>query len=311
MSKLQNALSDYLAIRRQLGFKLRAEGHFLPKFIQYLEQKGASFITRDLALRWAMQPKNVLPAWWAKRLCMVRHFAQYVSVLDKRTQIPPQGLLPHRYRRRSPYIYCDEQIKQLIEAAKQLATPNGLRPHTYYTLFGLIAVTGMRMRESIRLKCADIDFKNGLLTITNTKFGKSRLVPIHPSTQHVLEQYEYIRDQIYPNPLDPNFFISDQGIQLTADIVRYTFVKLSRQIGLRSISDSYGPRLHDFRHTFAVRTILNWYRSGLDVERQILRLATYLGHTHVSNTYWYLSAIPELMQLAALRLEQTQGGILS
>ena len=304
MSILQKALNDYLAIRRQLGFKLRDEGYLLPRFIQYLKQKGASFITRDLALRWAMQPKDVLPSWWAKRLCMVRRFSQYVSALDKRTQIPPQGLLPHRYRRRSPYIYCDEQITQLIESAKQLSTPKDLRPHTYSALFGLIAVTGMRMSESIRLKCEDVDFKDGLLTINDTKFGKSRLVPIHPSTQHALKQYECIRNQIYPNPLDRNFFISNQGIRLTGDIVRYTFVKLSRQIGLRRVSDSHGPRLHDFRHTFAVRTIMNWYRSGLDVERQIPKLATYLGHTHVSDTYWYLSAIPELMQLAALRLEQ-------
>ena len=160
------------------------------------------------------------------------------------------------------------------------------------------------MRESIRLKCEDVDFENGVLTIKDTKFGKSRLVPIHPSTQCALEQYESKRNQMYPNPIDPNFFISDRATRLTGCIVRYTFVKLSRQIGLRAASDSHGPRLHDFRHTFSVRTILNWYRSGVDVERQIPKLATYLGHTHVSDTYWYLSAVPELMQLAAMRLEQ-------
>ena len=303
MSELQTALKDYLTIRRQLGFKLRDEESLLPKFILFIAQQGASFITRDLALSWAMQPKNVLPTWWAKRLSMVRGFAQYLSAWDTRTEIPPQGLLPYRYRRRSPYIYRNEQIKQLTEAAQQLPSLIGLRPYTYSTLFGLIAVTGIRMRESIRLKCEDVDFKNGILTINDTKFGKSRLVPIHPSTQRVLEQYECQRNQIYPNPLDPNFFLSDQAGRLTGWIVRYTFVKLSRQIGLRAISDSYGPRLHDFRHTFAVRTILNWYRSGIDVERQIPKLATYLGHAHVSDTYWYLSAVPELMQLAAMRLE--------
>jgi integrase len=223
--------------------------------------------------------------------------------VDTRTEIPPQGLLPYRYRRKSPYIYRDEQIKQLIEAAQQLPSLIGLRPYTYSTLFGLIAVTGMRIRESIRLKCEDVDFKNGILTINDTKFGKSRLVPIHASTQRALEQYECQRNQIYPNPIDPNFFISDQGTRLTYWIVRHTFVKLSRQIGLRAVFDSFGPRLHDFRHTFAARTILNWYRSGVDVERQIPKLATYLGHTHVSDTYWYLSAVPELMQLAAKRLE--------
>lgn len=303
MSKLRPALNDYLMIRRQLGFKLRDEGSLLPKFILFIEQHGASFITRDLALRWAMQPKDALPAWWAKRLSMVRCFAQYLSGVDTRTEVPPQGLLPYHYRRRSPYIYRKDQIEQLIEAAKQLPSVIGLRPYTYSALFGLIAVTGMRMSEPIRLKCEDVDFETGVLTINDTKFGKSRLVPIHPSTQRALEHYECQRNQIYPNPIDPNFFISDQGTRLTYWIVRHTFVKLSRQIGLRAVSDSFGPRLHDFRHTFAVRTILNWYRSGVDVERQIPKLATYLGHTHVSDTYWYLSAVPELMQLAAKRLE--------
>ena len=303
MSELQTALKDYLAIRRQLGFKLCDEESLLTKFIMFIEQQDASFITRDLALSWAMQPKNVLPAWWAKRLSMVRGFAQYLSAGDTRTEIPPQGLLPYRYRRRLPYIYRDEEIRQLIEAAQQLPSLIGLRRYTYSTLFGLIAVTGMRMRESIRLKCEDVDLKNGILTINDTKFGKSRLVPIHGSTQRALERYECQRNQIYPNPIDPSFFLSDQGGRLTYWIVRHTFVKLSRQIGLRANSDSFGPRLHDFRHTFAVRTILNWYRSGIDVERQIPMLATYLGHTHVSDTYWYLSAVPELMQLAAKRLE--------
>lgn len=260
MSKLQTALKKYLAVRRQLGFKLREEGSLLPKFIHFVEQEGASFVTRDLALRWAMQPTNVLPAWWAARLRMVRHFAQYLRAADPRTEVPPHGLL---------------------------------------------AATGMRLRESINLHIKDVDLKNGILTIYKTKFGKSRLVPIHPSTQRVLQQYEYQRDRIYPNPRDPNFFISDLGTKLTGDIVRWTFVKLSRRIGLRGSFDSHGPRLHDFRHGFAVRTILNWYRAGVDVERHILKLATYLGHTHVNDTYWYLSAVPELMQLAAMRLDQT------
>jgi integrase len=303
MTQLRTALKDYLMIRRQLGYKLYDEGRLLPKFILFIEQQGVSFITSDLALRWAMQPKNALPSWWAQRLSMVRGFAQYLSAGDPRTEIPPQGLLPYSYRRKQPYIYQNEQIKRLVDAAQELPSVVGLRPYTYSTLFGLIAVTGMRTSESIRLKCEDVDLKNGILTIHNTKFGKSRLVPIHPSSQRVLEQYEHQRNQIYPNPIDPNFFISDQGTRLTCWIVRHTFIKLSRQIGLRAVSDSFGPRLHDFRHTFAVRTILNWYRSGVDVEQQIPKLATYLGHTHVSDTYWYLSGVPELMQLAAKRLE--------
>ena len=302
MSELQTALRDYLAVRRQLGFRLRDEEGLLAKFILFVEQREASFVTRDLALSWAMQPRNALPAWWAKRLSMVRGFTQYLRTVDIRTEIPPQGLLPHRYQRTPPYIYHDEQIRQLIKSAQQLPSSIDLRPYTYSALLGLIAVTGVRMRESIRLKCEDVDLRKGILTIKDTKFGKSRLVPIHRSTQRALKQYERKRIKIYPDPMDPSFFLSDQGGRLTGWIVRHTFVKLSRQIGLRSASDSHGPRLHDLRHTFAVRTILNWYRSGIDVERQIPRLATYLGHTHVSDTYWYLSAVPELMQLAALRL---------
>jgi integrase/recombinase XerD len=303
MSKLRTALGDYLSLRRQLGFKLCDEGIFLPKFILFVEQEGASFITTELALRWAMQPKNTLPAWWAKRLRMVRRFTQYLCTVDPRTEIPPQGLLPHSYRRRAPYIYREEEIRKLIEAAKQLSSPIGLRPYTYSTLFGLLAVTGMRVCESIHLLWKDVDLKQGILTIHQTKFGKSRLVPIHSSTRRILRQYECRRNQLCPSPHDPSFFISDRGTRLTCWIVRHTFVKLSRQIGLRGPFDSHGPRLHDFRHSFAVRTILNWYRAGVDVERQILRLATYLGHTHVNDTYWYLSAVPELMQQVAMRLD--------
>jgi len=308
MSGLGTALEDYLRLRRQLGFKLYSEGVCLPKFVLFVEQEGASFVTRDLAVRWAMQPKGTLPAWWAVRLRMVRRFAQYLSTVDPRTEIPPKGLLPHRYRRRSPYIYSEEEIMKLIGAAKQLPSATGLRPYTYSTLFGLLAVTGMRVRESIQLLCEDADLKNGILTIHQTKFGKSRLVPIHSSTQRILQQYEYRRNRLCPNPRMRNFFISDRGTQLTYWIVRQTFVKLSHQIGLRAPFNSLGPRLHDFRHSFAVRTMLNWYRTGTEVERQIPKLATYLGHTHVTDTYWYLSAVPELMQQVTMRLDHSEGG---
>jgi integrase len=310
MSELQTALQEYLSIRRQLGFKLRDEGTIFPTFVLFVEQEGASFITRDLALRWAMQPEDVLPAWWARRLSMVRLFAKYQSAADPRTEIPPQGLLPYYYHRKTPYIYKDEEIKRLLEAAKQLPSKIGLRPYTYYTLFGLLAVTGMRMKESINLQCKDVDLTQGILTIVQTKFGKSRLVPLHPSAQRALQQYECQRDRSCPPPRDTNFFVSDYGTRLTGCNVRHTFVKLSRQTGLRRAHASHGPRLHDLRHAFAVRTILNWYREDIDVERQLPKLATYLGHTHVNDTYWYLSAVPELMQLAIKRMEKAEGGTL-
>ncbi len=198
----------------------------------------------------------------------------------------------------------------MLEAAKQLPSKIGLRPYTYYTLFGLLAVTGMRMSESVSLQCKDVDLTQGILTIVQTKFGKSRLLPIHPSAQRALKQYECRRDRICPNPQDPNFFLSESGSRLTGGNVRHTFVKLSRQIGLRGPHASHGPRLHDLRHAFAVRTILNWYREDIDVQRQLPKLATYLGHTHVHDTYWYLSAVPELMQLAIIRMEKAERGTL-
>ncbi|MCP4752141.1 MAG: tyrosine-type recombinase/integrase [Proteobacteria bacterium] len=308
MNELCRALEEYLAIRRQLGFKLSGEGHFLPQFIRFLEREGAAFVTRDLALSWATQPQNTLPAWWAERLRMVRRFAQYLSTVDPRTEIPPAGLLPYRYHRKSPYIYSDEEIAQLIDAAQKLPSAVGLRPRTYSTLFGLLAVTGMRIREPIHLDRGDVDLARGMLTIHQTKFGKSRLVAIHPSTRGILQVYEKRRNRIFPNPYDGSFFISDKGIRLTDDSVRWTFVKLSRQIGLRCPGDSHGPRLHDFRHRFAVHTLLNWYRTGANIEQQMPKLAAYLGHTHVNDTYWYLSAVPELTELATMRLRETKGG---
>jgi integrase len=240
---------------------------------------------------------------------MVRRFAQYQNAADPRTEVPPPGLLPHRYQRKAPHIYSDEEIRQLMEAAKELPSENRLRPHTYSTLFGLLAVTGMRMNECISLQCKDVDLTQGILTIVQTKFGKSRLLPLHPSTQRALQQYEYRRKQVCPNPRYPNFFLSDSGSRLTGFTVRYTFVKISRQIGLRGPLDNHGPRVHDYRHAFAVRTLLNWYRNGADAEREMPKLATYLGHTHVNDTYWYLSAIPELMHMAMKRMENLEGGL--
>ncbi len=310
MSELDTALQEYLTLRRQLGFKLRDEGAVLPEFVLFLQREGASFITRDLALRWAMQPDKALPAWWARRLSMVRRFAQYQRAADPRTEVPPQGLLPHRYHRKAPHIYRDEEINQLTEAATTLPSEKGLRPHTYSALFGLLAVTGMRMNEALSLRCTDVDLTQGMLTVVQTKFGKSRLLPLHPSTQYALQQYECRRNRICPNPQDPNFFVSEYGARLNDSIVRRTFLTISRQIGLRGPLDNHGPRLHDFRHSFAVRTLVNWYREGADVERELPTLATYLGHTHVSDTYWYLSSIPELMHLAMTRMEYSEGGTL-
>lgn len=306
MSELRAALEDYLAVRRGLGFKLRLPGSWLQDFVSFAEQEGSHFITTKLALRWAQKTTNAQPAQWANRLGMVRQFAQYRSATDPRTEIPPQGLLPHRYRRKAPYIYRDEEIRTLIDAAKQLPSSSGLRPWTFSTLFGLIAVTGTRVGEPIALNREDVDLSRGDIFIHQTKFGKSRLVPVHPSTQKVLQEYARRRDAIYPCPKTPSFFLSERGTRLTDGMVRWTFVKISHQIGLRGPTDRRGPRLQDLRHTFTVRTIMRWYRAGLDVEQHLPELSTYLGHAHVAGTYWYLSATPELLQLVAKRQQHTK-----
>lgn len=303
MSTLKQAVDEYLCLRRSLGFKLRDEGCVLPGFARFIEQQGAAFVTVDLAVQWAVQPDGVLPAYHARRLGMVRLFTQHHAAADPRTEIPPAGLLPCRYRRSRPYIYRSEQILELLEAAKRLQSPNGLRALTYSTMFGLLAVTGMRMRESTVLDRHDVDLEHGEFTIRETKFGKSRLVPVHESTRQKLEHYSAVCTRLFPRPVTDAFFLSDRGTRLTPCTVRWTFVRLSRLIGLRGPHDSHGPRLHDLRHSFAVRTLLQWYRSGQDVNQRLPELATYLGHAHVNDTYWYLTAAPELLQLAARRLD--------
>lgn len=310
MNGLRKNLEEYLSIRRKLGFKLQGAGKLLHDFVLFTEKEGVSYITAELAMRWATQPIDCQSVWSAARLGIVRGFARYQSVIDLRTEVPSQELLPYRYHRRPPYIYSNDEVKRLIKAAQQLPSPLGLRAATYSAVFGLIAVTGMRISEPIGFNRKDVDLINGILTVYQAKFGKSRLLPIDPSTQKALKQYERLRSRIFPKPRTESFFISEQGTRLTHWTVRSTFVKLSHQIGLRGPHDSYGPRLHDFRHSFATKTLLAWYRRGVNVDRHMPELSTYLGHAHVSDTYWYLSAVPELMQLAAMRFEQTKKGIL-
>ena len=307
MSKLRAALEEYLALRRSLGFALCYHGRALHNFVSFLEQQGLSCITTESALRWAKQPVGAQPPHWAFRLGMVRNFAQYRSATDPRTEVPPQGLLPYHYRRQPPYIYSDREIVQLLRAAKRLPSRRGLRPETYSTLLGLLAVTGLRISEALALNRDDVDLTEDVLTIRQTKCRKARLVPIHPTTRRRLREYARKRDQVYPHPNTPSFLLSDQVTRLTQCAVRWVFVRMSRQIGLRGPLDSRGPRLHDLRHRFAVRTLLGWYRAGVDVEQHLPELATYLGHAHVTDTYWYLTGTPELLRLAALRLDQPKG----
>jgi integrase/recombinase XerD len=287
MSPLQTALDEYLAGRRALGHKLRLSGRLLQRFVEFADNTGVISITTELALEWATKPTDAQPAQWANRLGMVRRFAKYCRAIDPRTVVPPPDLLPHRYRRPAPYVYRADEITQLLEAATRLPTVTGLRPHTYATLFGLYVATGMRCNEPLQLDRDQVDLVDGVLTICGTKFGKSRYVPIHPSTQHALQRYATCRDRLCRNPDSPSFFLSERGRRLTEWSVRWTFVKLSREIGLRGADDARGPRLHDLRHRLAIETLLRWYRDGIDVERHLPKLSTYLGHAHITDTYWY------------------------
>jgi len=306
MSTLRQTLEDYLALWQAMGFKMNVAMTLLPQFVTFLERQGETSITTQWAVCWATQPRHVQPAEWTRRLSLVRGFARYQRAIDPRTEIPPPELLLYRPQRHTPYLYSDAEIAQLIDAASRLSSATGLRAFTYATVFGLLAVTGMRISELLALEREDVDLKDGLLTIRHTKFRKSRCLPLHPTTRQELFCYGQRRDHLYPIPKSPSFFVSEKGIRLTAWAVRYTFVKLSCHIGLRGPTDSHGPRLHDFRHRFAVQTLVRWYQEGVDVDRHLPELSTYLGHVKVSDTYWYLSTTPELLALATARLEQTQ-----
>ena len=273
-------------------------------FASFMERQRAPSITTRLALDWAQQPPDAQPAHWAQRLSFVRGFARHHVATDPSTEVPPPGLLPYRPARARPYLYSNDEVRCLLERALQLPGASGLRPWTYHALLGLLSVTGMRVGEALRLRIDDVDLDAGVLTVCGTKFGKSRLVPIHASTREVLASYRTRRASLLRGRDAPHFFVTRTGNQLDGADVRRTFYCLSRQTGLRGQDDSHGPRLHDFRHRFAVETLMGWYRSGEDAERRLPVLSTYLGHVHVSDTYWYLSAHPQLMALAMARVER-------
>ncbi len=304
MSELRQALDEYIALRRHLGFHLRLPARLLRNFVAFVEANEATYITTELAVRWATQPRDAQPATWASRLGMVRRFASWCSGTDPRTQIPPQGLIPYHYYRTPPYIYSDDEIDRLIRAASKLPSSNGLKASSYATLFGLLAVTGMRVNEALMLDCEDVDLEAAILSIRRTKFGKSRLVPVHSSTGNALKHYAELRARVFPRSPTRAFFLSERGTRITEWSARYTFAKVSQQVGLRAAAKGHGrgPRIHDMRHRFAAHTLIAWYRAGVDVERELPKLATYLGHVHVNETYWYLEAVPELLQLATNRL---------
>jgi integrase/recombinase XerD len=307
MTTLRHAVQEYVRLRRDLGFKLQEAGKALPDFVRFMERHRASVITQALALTWARQPSHARPAYWAQRLGYVRGFAQYRSATDPRTEIPALGLLPFQPQRARPYLYSASEVRRLLRAALDLPGRDNrrrLRPWMYYTLFGLLSVTGLRVGEVLNLEVHDVDLEAAVLTIRGAKFGKTRLVPLHSSTCQVLAEYLRRRARHWrQRPVSSYVFVSSWGNRLDGGELHRTFYTLSRQIGLRGPTAHRGPRLHDLRHRFATSTLVRWYRTQQDPERKLPLLSAYLGHVHVADTHWYLSGSPELMREAMRRLE--------
>ena len=301
MSDLHAELENYLTIRRALGFKLRRAGLLLADFVGYLDAYGDGTITTEHAFTWASQPAGASIDWWGYRLSVVRAFARHLHVIDPAHQVPPTGLLPARSHRATPYLYSHADIAALMAAARQFRSP--LRAATFETLIGLLAVSGLRIGEALRLDRDDVDLTDGVLQIRDTKFGKSRSVPLHASTVAALTTYAAHRDELCRRPVDPSFFVSTAGTRLLYCNVHLGWLDLVRRAGLQPRSPQCRPRPHDLRHSFAVATLLGWYRDGVDVAARMPLLSTYLGHVHPGNTYWYLSAAPELLTLVAARLD--------
>jgi|1186.fasta_scaffold30743_2 integrase/recombinase XerD len=302
MTTVRSRAEEYLAMRRGLGFELTSFGQKLLSFVAYLEAHDLEVITVDAALAWATAtPRSRDEVHWSRRLMVVRIFARHLAVLDPRTEVPPTDLLPHHYRRVTPYLFSDSEIGRLMEATGALRPE--LRSLTWQTLIGLLAVTGLRVGEVCGLDRDDVDLDDLLLRVHNTKFGKHRLVPIHPSTAAVLRGYAVARDREYPQPV-PAWFLNTQGRRLDKANLSRTFGGLLRTAGIAAPPGRRPPRPHDLRHGFATTTLWEWYRDGADVAARMPRLTTYLGHADPKSTYWYLTGSPELLALAANRLEQ-------
>lgn len=307
MSRLRKLLRDYLAMRRALGFKLHCDGTALSAFVDFMEQKQAETIHTELALAWAKQPVGVQPVRWANRLCYVRGFARYCHAFDERTEIPPSGLLPVPRRSPKPYFLTSQDIENLLQGALQLPARDELTNHTYHCLFGLLSVAGLRIGEALALTVDDVDLDEGVLTLRSTKFGKSRLVPLHATSVEALTEYRRRRDRFLSGRSVCQWFINARGARLHYDSVNKAFHRLTA--GLPEQSGRRRPRLHDLRHHFAIATVVRWYQEGQDVEQQLPVLSAFLGHVEVRDTYWYLSARPELLDAAKERLERRWEGV--
>jgi integrase len=299
---LRRHVEDYLQLRRALGFKLESAGRALPQLVDYLEAAGLSRLTADLAIAWARLP-DAKPSHWAQRLAIARGFARYLQTVDPATEVPPPGVFPARRHRPAPYLWSEADVCRLLEACQTLRPQ--LRAVTHKALFGLIAASGMRIGEAIGLARGDVGLTTGVITIREAKFGRSRLVPLHSTVTKALARYAAERNRLCPRPRSQAFFLSGAGTRLDRSSVDAVLRKITTDLGLRTAT--VRPRVHDLRHSFAVQTLIRWQRQRLNVDEHIGTLSRYLGHVSPADTYWYLSAAPELMALAAERLEPGSG----
>jgi integrase/recombinase XerD len=302
MSPLSDTLADYLQLRRQLGFQMPNDGRLLEGFVEFLDQAGAERISTDLALSWARLPVDVHPHTWRQRLGVARGFARYLATIDPSSEVPSTDLLPGHRPRIPPYIYTDAEIVALIAAAGKLRP--ALRAARHQTLIGLLAVTGMRPGEAIGLDRRDVDLRDGVVLVRAGKRQKHREVPLHASAITALSEYARLRDTEFLTPATPAFFISARGRRMGRGEINQTFPKLITEAGLDGAGARARPRAHDLRHAFAVHTLLDWCETGENVDAKMPLLSTYLGHTDPASTYWYLEAVPELLELTSRRLGQ-------
>lgn len=304
-TSLTQSVDDYLQTRRALGYQLLTEETLLRSLARFAESRAhCGPLTRELAEAWSRASHRADPYTWSRRLSVVRPFARYLAGADPRTEIPAGRVFGPAHRRVAPRVLTTEDVVRFVQEAGRLSPQNGLRPRTFSTLFGLLACTGLRVSEAIRLLTRDVDLVNGLLRIRESKFRKSRLVPLHPSSVEALENYAQQRDQLIPPGSDPAFFMLDLGAPVTYSRARTALIRVRRRLGWDSTFARPRPSLRCLRHTFACRCLVTWYDQGVDVNEWILALSTYLGHGKVSDTYWYLSGIPDLLAIAGRRFRK-------
>jgi integrase len=306
VSGLRARAEEYLAMRRALGFKLETWGPRLMSFVRFCEERGATTVTTDLAVEWATTPARGSghEAYQARRLDVVRIFARHLQALDPAAEVPPGDVLDRRQCRVQPYLYSPQEVTALMHAARTLRP--AFRAVTWRTLVGLLAVTGMRQGEACRLTRDDVDLDAEAITILDSKFGKSRMVFLHPTAAAALRAYDRARDEAFPGPAADAFFLNSRGRPLNRLNTSYTFNELVTAAGIKAPPGQRAPRLHDLRHVFTVSTLLDWYRGGGDVQARLPVLSTWLGHIDPKSTYWYVSSVPELLALAAGRLEPAE-----